>query len=257
MEQAYPSLITAFALDFAVLTLGLSWNWQRAIRATAVLNIFAFSVLVGFISLPAAEMFFWGLIAPVLALPVPIALAIATVGFAILNMALKWPLFVFLFRPPHRKHAFKLLALASLVSGAMLVTRVWYDDQPKTIPQHEIAWLESEYAPEIAFLHARVEEMSRLGFAHWQDPNWSERMKAQASQLRFHWLELRHTSHERVVLIDNSPKQTDFHAQTKNDYRWVLRGDDKDHRYYRYIVIKKNDKEGSLEAVGDFVISAN
>ncbi|MHA6263517.1 hypothetical protein ACXYMO_09960 [Arenibacterium sp. CAU 1754] len=257
MEQACPSLITAFALDFTVLTWGLSWNWRRAIRATAVLNFFAFAVLVLVISLPVAEMFFWALIAPVLALPVTVALAIATVGFALLNMALKWPLFVVLFRPARRSHAFKLLSLASLASGAILVARVWDDDQPKTIPEHEIAWLESEYAPEIAFLHARVDEMSRLGYAPWRDPDWSSRMQVEAGELRFHWLELRYSSHERFALADISHKQTDFHAQTKNDYRWVLRGEDKDQLYYRYIVIKQNGKDGSLEAIADFVTPAN
>ena len=252
MEHVLLSLIVAFALDISLLKWGVSWSWQRAIRAAAVLNSVAFAVLVGFFILPVSELFFWLLIAPIYDLPAPVFMVLATAGFTILNMAIKWPLFVVLFRPTLRRRTCKLLSISSLICGAVFVTTIWYQDQVRTIPQQEITWLETEYAPEIAFLNAWVDEMNSLGYAPWRDPNWSRRMKAEGSQLRFQWLELRYTSHERITLLNRGHKQPNFHAQIKKDHLWVLRGVDEGNRIYRYAVIKQKGREGSLEAIGDF-----
>ena len=80
MEHVLLSLIVAFALDISLLKWGVSWSWQRAIRAAAVLNSVAFAVLVGFFILPVSELFFWLLIAPIYDLPAPVCMCAGEVS---------------------------------------------------------------------------------------------------------------------------------------------------------------------------------
>ncbi|WP_135502607.1 hypothetical protein [Roseovarius aestuariivivens] len=255
MAHVWLTLIAAYALDTFVFARGLSWSWRRAVTASLLLNTVTFAVLAGITILPVGEVFFWGLVAPLFGLPVPLALLLASCGFALLNMAIKWPLCLLIFAPVRPRACFTRLALSSLACGAVLVSATWYLDHPEEISQEEIARLEAAFAPEIAFMAARMDEMRQFAQPPWQDADWARGREEEARALRFAWLDLRHTPHERLTPVARAGEMPVFTAQSKADRLWVLRADAGDLHHYRYIMIESTGRGAERSVAADFVIS--